>query len=184
MRWSKLKQVCKARMAPALAGRVELHATRYTGAGAHDQQGRGWITVDRVEVASFCDLATNVRYMQPQQAEPSASHDTRTARLQAEGVHSRLEFYGILQRWLDLPVAAILTSNNVLLRAMAMTDQRLGKRRLRRLQEQMADEHPLVQRLYTLRCEVENISPTPAPAINTGSPPQLVITQVRTDVKR
>lgn len=169
MRWSKLKQLCEARMADRLAGRVDLHATGYTG--AHDEQGRGWITVDRVEVASFCDLATNMRHRHLARADPAATYDTLCARLHAEGTYSRGEFYSILRRSLHLSIDAMLTDDNVLLRALAMTDRRLGKRRLHRLQPEMAAEHPLVQRLYALRCDVERITPAPAIASHAASLP-------------
>jgi len=44
----------------------------------------------------------------------------------------------------------------MLIRAFAMLDSRLGKRRLRTLRL-ANDEHPLVRQFYDLRCEAEGI---------------------------
>jgi len=51
MRWSKLKQLVEDRMADSLQRRVEVHSTRY-----YSGEGRGWITVDKREVANFSTL--------------------------------------------------------------------------------------------------------------------------------
>src|SRR4051794_27003772 len=48
MRWSKVKQLVEERFAPSLHGRVEVHSTRY-----YSGQGRGWITIDKREVADM-----------------------------------------------------------------------------------------------------------------------------------
>jgi hypothetical protein len=48
MIWSKLKKRVEALFAPTMFGRVELRSTNYRH--AHDQAGRGYITVDGKEV--------------------------------------------------------------------------------------------------------------------------------------
>lgn len=53
MRWSKLNQLVEDRMADSLQRRVEVHNARYRH--AHDGEGRGWITVDKREVANMCE---------------------------------------------------------------------------------------------------------------------------------
>ncbi len=52
MIWSKLKALVESHFAPSVAGRVELHSTHYRK--AHDDQGRGWITVDKKEAWNLC----------------------------------------------------------------------------------------------------------------------------------
>jgi len=56
---------------------------------------------------------------------------------------------------LSLSVNEMLRSEKVVIRALAMLDSRLGKRRLRTLQ--LGDKHPLVRQFYDLRCEAESI---------------------------
>lgn len=62
---------------------------------------------------------------------------------------------------LNQTVEQMLTHQNPLIRALALADSRYGKRRL--LSFQVADEHPLVQIVFYLRCDIEGIkyqSPT------------------------
>ncbi len=53
MMWSKLKQRIEERFADSLAGRVEVLSTYYRH-GGWDNDGRGWLTFDRREIANFC----------------------------------------------------------------------------------------------------------------------------------
>ncbi len=171
MRWSKLKQLIEGRMADALAGRIEVHSTRYRH--AHDGDGRGWITIDKREVASLCywrasiehgRLARGIRvannaadYRDPARREQYRAAD-RYARtiLHQQGIFTQDEFYGALWNYLSLSIDDALQSENVLIRALAMADRRLGKRRLSAMQ--MAEtEHSLVRMVFALRCEVEGI---------------------------
>jgi hypothetical protein len=161
MRWSKLKQMVESRMADSLDGRVELHATTYTK--ADDAEGRGWITVDKVEIANFCDYTQRVRlYDALGPVYTVTEYSEKLDSLWSNGVLSRLDFYASLKELLSLSVEDALTSDNVLIRALSMTDRRLGKRRLRALQADH-DDHHLVHILYALRCEVEGIQ-TPSSA--------------------
>lgn len=161
MRWSKLKQMIESRMADSLGRRVELHATTYTK--ADDAEGRGWITIDKVEVANFCDYTQRVRlYDALGQGYSAAEYNEMQDRLWSDGILSRRDYYASLNELLSMSVEAALRSDNILIRALAMTDRRLGKRRLQKLQIDGGD-HPLVHMLYALRCEVEGIK-TPSPA--------------------
>jgi hypothetical protein len=159
MMWSKLKQLTEARMAPALAGRVELHSTRYPKADDGDILGRGWLTLDRREIANFCDYTRLVQLGRCSRGAHAGVYNQQKDALRAEGVLSRWDFHQSLWNALSLSIDDLLASDNILLRALAMTDRRLGKRRLRSL-EIRPDEHPLVQLLYALRCEAEGIRPS------------------------
>lgn len=52
MRWSQLKVRVESEFAEELGGRVSVHVTRHH---SRSRSGRGWITIDGIEVANFCD---------------------------------------------------------------------------------------------------------------------------------
>ncbi len=169
MRWSKLKQLVEERMADSLQHRVEVHYTRYRI--MKDEYGRGWITVDKNEIAEMSDhVFLNQRAEVDHQIEVgSLEFDGRyvevdrryaaprgTSLLHQRGVYSGWEFMRSLWDSLSLSIDDCLQSENIIIRAFAMLDGRLGKRRLRTLQLR-DDEHPLVAQFYALRCEAEGI---------------------------
>ncbi len=172
MRWSKLKQLVEDRMADSLQRRVEVHSTWYRRLG-HDHLGRTWITIDKHEMANMCDLrywnqyaplmseirvANNATdYRDPAQwTQYYAAYDQAEALLHQQGVYDRGDCNRLLASYLHLSVDDALRSDEVLIRALAMLDSRLGKRRLRTL-HLADDEHPLVRQFYDLRCEAEGI---------------------------
>lgn len=171
MRWSKLKQRVEDQMADSLQHRVEVHAARYRN--ADDGDGRLWFTVDKQEVASMCDFRFRIKhheiaeelrtvagatdYHDPtQRKQYYAAYDEAETILHRDGVFGRGESNRILWDYLSLSIDNAVLSDNVLIRAFAMLDSRLGKRRLRTL-HLSDDEHPLVRQFYALRCEAEGI---------------------------
>lgn len=171
MRWSKLKQQVESRFAEALRGRLELHTAHYRH--AHDSDGRLWLTIDGREVASMCHFrASNARWrlaseLAAAQAPPGGGGrpDAPTLHQAWEqareltsrrGVLSQEEAYHALGAYLDLTIEDAVASSNVLIRALAMADGRLGKRRLRALCL-APDGNPLVRQVFMLRCAAEQI---------------------------
>jgi len=59
--------------------------------------------------------------------------------------------------FLSLPIEEALDSVQELIKALAMFDKRVGKRRLQLLAHSMLDEPLLVQHFFALRCEAENL---------------------------
>lgn len=74
-----------------------------------------------------------------------------------KGIHSQGEFEAALQEWTLLSIEDSLASDNPLIRAFAMVDRRLGKRRLQKI-VLTGGEHPLIRILYQLRCDAEGTS--------------------------
>lgn len=171
MQWSKLKQMVKARLAPSVAKRVDFHCARYRHAA--DGDGRCWITVDGKEVADFCQFRASIAYFRlaaqlrevagaVNYRDPAQGDAYREAGQQAveivhrQGVYNQFEFYQALERYLSLSLEDALASPVLPIRALAVLDRRLGKRRLRTLR--LSDgEHALVRALFALRCEAEQI---------------------------
>jgi hypothetical protein len=166
MQWSRLRSTLEARFAPALQGRVRLHQARYRH--ANEEVGRVWVAVDGEELAAF---ATGARWRHVREAAdrlmderearggPAAYEqavaDAAAAARQA-GVHGDDDALNELETYLSLPIDDALASDSPLLRALAVLDARVGKRRLRELATAPAN-HPLVATLLRLRCDAEGI---------------------------
>ncbi len=169
-----MKQLMEARLAGSLVGRLELHSTRYRW--TRNEDGRIWITFDKQEVASFAFWSFhNERYRlarQIRQINRTTDYSDLVQRegyyraekeaieiAHREGFFDQDEFIAALHRYLSLSIDDALRSEDVLIRAVAMLDRRLGKRRLRtmRLGEM---EHPLVKRMLGLRLKAEGIELT------------------------
>lgn len=163
MQWSSLKKKVEAFFAPSLKRRVELRSTRYRG--AHDQTGRGYITVDGKEVWSMCTLNFwRAEYPRINEIKEKEQISARAAQLLAdsqlgkEGILSQWDYYRALENYCNSSIEASLASENALIKSLAVLDSRLGKRRLEKLD--VTTEHPMVQYFFNLRCSAENISLT------------------------
>jgi hypothetical protein len=166
MQWSRLRTLLEARFAPALQGRVRLHQARYRH--AHEELGRIWLAVDGEERAAF---ATGARWRHVREGadrlmderdawgstaayEQAVADAAEAAR--RSGDHGDADALHELEASLSLPIDAALASDSPLLRALAVLDARVGKRRLRALAA-AADHHPLVAELLRVRCAAEGI---------------------------
>ena len=173
MPWSRLKSLVESRQAPSLGDRVALHQARYRH--AQKEVGRIWIAVDGKEVAAF---ATHMGWAKVRPLADSlmdardawgttAAYAEATAdaesQLRAAGEFSDTKALVDLEGYLSQTVEDALASPSPLVRALAMLDARLGKRRLRAL-ELPPTEHPLVRCMYTLRCAAEGV-PVSAAAV-------------------
>jgi hypothetical protein len=173
MRWSKLKSLIEDRFAPSLMRRVALHQARYRH--TNEEVGRVTLTVDGHEVAAFAThmgwqqvrpLADQLMDVRDGWGSPAAYAQATSdveRQLRAEGVLSDAIALEDLEAYLSMSIDVALSAESPLVRALAVLDRRLGKRRLRVLR--FADgEIALVRSLYALRCEAEGIATT-APAV-------------------
>ncbi len=154
MQWSRLKAGVESRFATSMRRRVQVRVTSYRH--AHDGEGRGWITLDRQEVF---DASTLKHYgtfselnsaLSDQGLGRTKAHKRARAQLEGEGIFTEWTFWEALEEYLDLSIESALASTNVLHRALAMVDRRLGQRRFRALR--LSDKnHELVRRLYRER---------------------------------
>jgi hypothetical protein len=171
MRWSKLKQRIEERFADCARGRVEVWNTRYRS--AHDQEGEGWITIDKKRVHSMGSVTYMVEFYErsariqkerncedyrdaSKRAEYLAVYDEANEQLrEKEGVLPAWDFTDALFDYLNLSIEEILGSDRMIIRAIGMFDRRLGKRKLRSLD--VANDHELVQNFYRIRCAFEGV---------------------------
>lgn len=160
MQWSKRKKLVESFFSDSVKDRVELRSTHYRG--AHDQDGRGYITFDKNEIWSMCTLSFySIEYERiyeiveregliPYEAQKIA-HDE----LASEGSFNQYTYYASLDEYCNNSIETSLTSDNLLIRCLAMLDSRLGKRRLRSLD--LSKESKKVIEFYRIRCECEGI---------------------------
>ncbi|MEG0260508.1 MAG: nonribosomal peptide synthetase [Lysinibacillus sp.] len=149
---------------------------------SHDQKARTWITFDGKEILSAADLTYFIehetRYTQLQQEQqleaiPSTgnwhnswdsperialhdAYDEISRHMLEEG---KLDSYEMLQALLTYPQLSIEKARkceNPFIRALTYFDKRTGKRTLL---QQPIPTHPIEQRFYAIRYEVENKQP-------------------------
>ena len=70
--------------------------------------------------------------------------------LREKEIHRPKDFGDAMRAYLDMPVGEALESQDPLVRAFAIVDRRLGKRRLAKLELQES-EHSLVKAFHKLR---------------------------------
>lgn len=136
MRWSKLKQRVEGNFADGVRGRVGLWTTRYER--AHDRFGRSWITVDGREVISMSNFLPC----------GGSFADGNAARF-GSGVFAGYDLPAAMREFLTLPVDEAIASANPLVRALAVLDRRVGRRRLARFEP--GGESSLVARMLAVR---------------------------------
>lgn len=133
-RWSAIVTRWEPFLADWLAGRVKLHATHYRG--AHDAEGRGWITLDGEQIASFGSVSWIKRVyelgtdLERAGVDLDAAHDVSEAVAEREGLEHLWAFERAVAHYPDLGIEEALASDDMATRALAMFDGRLGRRRL------------------------------------------------------
>ena len=170
MPWSCLRAAAKERMAPSVRDRIAIHQARYRR--TREEVGRVWITVDGREVASFdtnryiakrAQLEHDIRSgigpfglsATSNRAEYQTADAAAKALLRSTGEYDDYSALADLEAYQSLAIEDALASLSPLVRALAIIDQRVGKRRLRAFDPR--SEHPLVQELYHVRCAAGGI---------------------------
>jgi hypothetical protein len=129
--------------------------------------------LDKAEAWNMCTLKycaqEDDRMDQIMEREPMAPYEAQKIALEqllAEGVLCQGLFYRSLEEYCNLAIDDALRSRNVLIRALAMLDCRLGKRRLARMD--LEGEHQMVRRFHTFRCTCEGIEATTSSPVPPG----------------
>ena len=159
--WSKLKKAVESHFALSVIGRVELRSTRYRK--AHDDVGRGWITVDKKEAWNLCTFKywhalyeSKKKIQARRDVSIMDAYRLASTEIENQGILSQERFYDMLDEYCSLSIERALASENVLIQALAMLDKRLGKRKLRSLKLE-SNAHPMVQYFFKFRLKAEGI---------------------------
>lgn len=163
MQWSRLRRNVEALFADSVRGRVRLHSTRYRT--THDEDGRSWITLDGKELVNMVHLfrfREEAAIRAEERAGAGASREELLAQRDAFEHELREENYFMqsdlghaMHDYQSLSATQALASPNPIIRALAMLDRRVGRRRLRAID--VTDEHPLVRALHQFRCTAEGL---------------------------
>ncbi len=170
MIWSKLKKTVENLLADAVRAHVQVHLTRY-GSGDTYFMTRAWVTWNKEEIATF----SAIKYWNEQKRIASLlllneenkddakeqfaylKHiDSAGMLLEQGGVYATHHLLAALETYVSLPIDEALCNDDVLIRAWAKFDRRLGKRRLREMNIESMDSI-FEQQWYRLRCEAEGI---------------------------
>jgi hypothetical protein len=127
---------------------------------AYEGRGRAWLTVDGREAASFCEFDFENAWRDEGRREGATGRpftNSAHATIRSAGVRDKSDLLDALGTCIGSSIEQLLASADPLVRALAMLDRRLGKRRLANLV--VTSEHPLVVKLHRLRCEEEAVRP-------------------------
>lgn len=169
-KWTKLKKQLEDFLCDSLKGRVAYHVTNYRK--AHDQMGRAFITVDKIEVFNMCSIKSSMaQYKEETELRKGSSilYDVYNSaqnrsiweqsyeNIKSKGIFAQYDFYEAAEEFLASPIEHSLKSDNMILRTFAVLDRRVGKRRLADMKELMVHEHETLQFFYQLRCSAEGL---------------------------
>ncbi|WP_099355385.1 SF0329 family protein [Fredinandcohnia onubensis] len=182
MQWSKTKATIESFLCEKLKGGIKVHATVYRK--FHDRPSRVWITLDKKEIVSASDISYAVKYekvyqqmkekidlkgipynedwaamfnSKERQELEKLSDDAEVIMMNQNNTFESYYLYSAFMKYSSLSIEEAINSENILIRAYAMFDRRLGKRRLKEL-DITEHTHPLILDFYKIRCDVEGIT--------------------------
>ena len=181
MQWSKTKSTLESFLCDKLQGRIKIYATVYRK--FHDCPSRVWITFDNKEIISASDVTYQTKHEElyrkikgeeglkdipfnenwhvmlnsPERKELIIASDNATEMMGNQNIFNSYHFYTPFMEYGSLSIDEALHSENIIIRAYAMLDRRLGKRRLIKFKFNTHDAHPLILDFYKIRCDVEGI---------------------------
>lgn len=182
IQWSKTKSTLESFLCDKLKGRIKIYATVYRK--FHDAPKRVWITFDNKEIISASDVTYQVKHEElyqkiiknenlkgipfnedwrvmlnsPERQELIKASDNAEEVIGSQNIFNSYHFYESFMEYSTLSIEEALESENIMTKAYAMLDRRLGKRRLQKLKGSTQDMHPFILDFYKIRCEVEGIS--------------------------
>lgn len=159
MKWSKQRKIIEDRICDNLKKRISINLTHYRA--VHESESRFWITYDGKEIISISKMQwlnewVKIRKEHRESKGTEDEFDYATNIMQNNGDYYIDDIQNSLDQYLNLSIDETITSKNFIIKALSMIDKRLGKRRLNTMTLDKK-EHPLVKKLYEIRCDVEGI---------------------------
>ncbi|ARU63303.1 hypothetical protein CBW65_21685 [Tumebacillus avium] len=158
MRWTKLKHKYKNEfLHESVRARVDFHFDVYRK--THDQDGQVLrVSIDGETVFKGNKLLYMLREhecsRQIKREAPELSWREASVladqRLAKEAIHSRYHLTEAMREIMILPIKAALQHEDPIIRAFALLDKRVGRRRLEQIQV-TEDSHPLIRLFYQVR---------------------------------
>ena len=154
MRWSQLKKRIEDGFAESVKGRVKLYSMKYRKFS--DGWGNARIEIDGQQIIDM----NSVKFSWEQRKLEGQGKKRKVAEeiLKDDNLISQWDFTGALYDYLNMSIRKIQLSDDPVIRAIGMLDNRLGKRRLAEMD--ITTETDLVKILYLFRCESEGVPVT------------------------
>lgn len=178
MRWSKLKQLAEGFLSEPHKGRIEYNWVIHRK--SHDQTGTFRITFEGKEIFRASDIPYNIAattrgqelteeralslkwdsdwrkmWESNELKQLHAAYDDAETEVRESGLYPARELTGLLFDYIHMPFEKALTHEHPFIRAIALIDRRLGKRRWKTVD--VTNEPELVKSFYEMRKEVETI---------------------------
>lgn len=163
MRWTKLKHKYKTEfLHESVRDRVDFHFDVYRK--THDQDGQVLrVSIDGETVFKGNKLLYMLREhecsRQIKREAPELSWREASVladqRLAKEAIHSRYHLTEAMREIMILPIEAALQHEDPIIRAFALLDKRVGRRKLEGIQLE-EDAHPLISLFFALRNDTKH----------------------------
>ncbi|WP_407271027.1 nonribosomal peptide synthetase [Radiobacillus sp. PE A8.2] len=180
MQFSKFKATLESFLCEKLIGRVKINAAVYRK--THDQTGRVWISFDKQEILHASTITYEMMHskvynqlIEEKRLKPIPynqdwkvmlasekrkqlvhASDQAEQQLMEQEIFSEYDVYNALLHYHCLSIEQALNSDHTIVKAYAMFDRRLGKRKLLKLMP-VTVGHPLIAKFYSIRCTIEGI---------------------------
>lgn len=164
MKWSKLKALVEEKFSPSLENRISIYSTRYGNCTC----GHAWLTLDKEIIANFCTMAfwnrangdfyrKNDRWVSDSNIPNNVSEKQKMSYGEMEyGELSRQDAYLACWEFVhQLKVDEAINSEDPLIQSLATLDKRLGKKKLKCIDESTL--HPLAKKLLAVRLKAEGL---------------------------
>ncbi|MGE7625221.1 SF0329 family protein [Viridibacillus sp. NPDC096237] len=149
MSFTKLKSAVESFLCEPLQGKIELQSA--SNNYSHDDRPHIWLTLNKDEIFSSADLSYINEQLQDQYNSDILA--TEVDITQQDNI-TNLHLYEALTQYPQLSIADALASTNPIIRAYALLDRRVGKRKLKNMP---ASQPSFERKFYQIRCDAEGI---------------------------
>ena len=159
--WAEVRKTLEQNLlCDSLKGRVRYFTTRYRK--AHDQTGRVCILVDKKEVINMPFYIEDCRHFEASVRSKAATQMYKDnlkdvfIEYAEQGLFYPGDFGIALNEYLSVNINDAISSDNLLVRMLAVMDRRVGKRTLHKIKTSISDLPEWLQYFYQLRLKNEN----------------------------
>lgn len=139
MRWSKLKQLIEDRFSEDLKNRLSIISTKYHQ--SKNEYGEVILELDKKKIYSASEWSAYKK--------TNGNYYNDKVKYQSEGISTEYDAPQLLFDSLSMSLEEMLEHHDLLIRAIAVSDKRLGKRRIEKII--FSNESELVQKILQIR---------------------------------
>lgn len=147
--FSKLKSDVERFLCEPLQGKVELQSATHNQ--SRDDRPHIWLTLNKDQIFNVADLTFINEQFQGNKNPELLSTEVQ---IDEQNKMASLHLYEAFTQYPHLSIVDALASTNPIIRAYALLDRRVGKRKLKNM---TAPQSSLERKFYQIRCEAEGI---------------------------